>query len=186
MIVECVFVMIHHNLQGIEANLDLVSKHYPGWLVRVYYDLKPGRFFMIIFFNIANIFWIIKVVVAISWISSESETMKSLCQLACNQPSLDICHVSKTINIVINITIIIVIVTIIVFIVIIIIIRKENELEIEGAFYPIKWRHLQSVCYELEVLPCPRSSGAQFDDDDDDDDVFADLNSLIRNERQNH
>lgn len=50
--------------QGIEANLDLVSKHYPGWLVRVYYDLKP-----------------------------ESETMKSLCQLACNQPSLDICHV---------------------------------------------------------------------------------------------
>jgi len=50
--------------QGIEANLNLVSKHYPGWLVRVYYDLTP-----------------------------DSETMKSLCQLACNQPSLDICHV---------------------------------------------------------------------------------------------
>ena len=30
------------NLQGIEANLNLVSKHYPGWLVRVYYDLTPG------------------------------------------------------------------------------------------------------------------------------------------------
>ena len=95
--------------------------------------------------------------------------MKSLCQLACNQPSLDICHVSKTINLVI--------VTIIVIIAIIIIIRKDNELETEGAFDPIQWRHFQSVCNELEVLPCPGSSGAQFDDDDDD--VSADLNSLI-------
>ena len=109
-----------NNLQGIEANVDLVSKHYPGWLVRVYYDLKPGRFFIMIFFDITKI--LVKVVVvAISWISSESETMKSLCQLACNQPSLDICHVSKTINIVI----IILIVTIIIIIVIIIIIRRK-------------------------------------------------------------
>lgn len=50
--------------QGIEANLNLVDKHYPGWVVRVYYDLTP-----------------------------DSETMTSLCQLACSRPSLDLCHV---------------------------------------------------------------------------------------------
>ena len=34
----------HHHHQGIEANLNLVDKHYPGWVVRVYYDLTPGNF----------------------------------------------------------------------------------------------------------------------------------------------
>ena len=34
----------HHSHQGIEANLNLVDKHYPGWVVRVYYDLTPGNF----------------------------------------------------------------------------------------------------------------------------------------------
>ena len=34
----------HHPPQGIEANLNLVDKHYPGWVVRVYYDLTPGNF----------------------------------------------------------------------------------------------------------------------------------------------
>ena len=54
--------MIH--LQGIEENLALVPVHYPGWTIRVYYDLE-----------------------------AEDPVLRNLCDLACNNPSLDICYV---------------------------------------------------------------------------------------------
>ena len=51
-------------IQGIADNLDLVPRHYPGWVIRVYYDLEP-----------------------------EDPELRRLCDLACSNPSLDICHV---------------------------------------------------------------------------------------------
>ena len=51
-------------IQGIADNLDLVPRHYPGWIIRVYYDLEP-----------------------------EDPELRRLCDLACSNPSLDICHV---------------------------------------------------------------------------------------------
>ena len=51
-------------IQGIADNLDLVPRHYPGWTIRVYYDLEP-----------------------------EDPELRRLCDLACSNPSLDICHV---------------------------------------------------------------------------------------------
>ena len=51
-------------IQGIADNLDLVPRHYPGWTIRVYYDLEP-----------------------------EDPELRRLCDLACANPSLDICHV---------------------------------------------------------------------------------------------
>ena len=49
--------------QGIADNLDLLPRHYPGWIIRVYYDLEP-----------------------------DDPEMRLLCDLACRNPSLDICH----------------------------------------------------------------------------------------------
>ena len=50
--------------QGIADNLDLMPHHYPGWIIRVYYDLEP-----------------------------DDPELRLLCDLACSNPSLDICHV---------------------------------------------------------------------------------------------
>ena len=51
-------------IQGIADNLELLPRHYPGWIIRVYYDLEP-----------------------------DDPELKLLCDLACSAPSLDICHV---------------------------------------------------------------------------------------------
>ena len=51
-------------MEGIEENLALVPAHYPGWLVRVYYDLAAG-----------------------------DPTLDRLCRLACANPALDLCYV---------------------------------------------------------------------------------------------
>ena len=51
-------------IQGIADNLDLMPHHYPGWIIRVYYDLEP-----------------------------DDPELRLLCDLACSNPSLDICHV---------------------------------------------------------------------------------------------
>ena len=51
-------------IQGIADNLDLMPQHYPGWIIRVYYDLEP-----------------------------DDPELRLLCDLACSNPSLDICHV---------------------------------------------------------------------------------------------
>lgn len=50
--------------QGIADNLDLLPHHYPSWIIRVYYDLEP-----------------------------DDPELRLLCDLACSNPSLDICHV---------------------------------------------------------------------------------------------
>jgi len=50
--------------QGIKENLLLLPKHYPGWIIRVYYDLPTGH-----------------------------PTLSDLCTLACGNPSLDLCYV---------------------------------------------------------------------------------------------
>ena len=51
-------------LQGIADNLLLLPQHYPGWIMRVYYDLPPGH-----------------------------PVLADLCSLACASPGLDLCHV---------------------------------------------------------------------------------------------
>ena len=50
--------------QGIEDNLRLLPRHYPGWTIRVYYDLEQ-----------------------------EDPVLTSLCELTCANPNIDICHV---------------------------------------------------------------------------------------------
>lgn len=50
--------------EGIEGNLELMSKYYPGWIMRIYFDLD------------------IKLPV-----------LKKLCDLVCSNDQLDICHV---------------------------------------------------------------------------------------------
>jgi len=50
--------------QGIKENLELLPKHYPGWIIRVYYDLPLGH-----------------------------PVLSDLCSLACNNTNLDICYV---------------------------------------------------------------------------------------------
>ena len=50
--------------QGIEENLALLPLHYPGWTIRVYYDLEH-----------------------------DDPVLSSLCGLACSNPGLDICYV---------------------------------------------------------------------------------------------
>ena len=51
---------------GIKGNLDLMEKYYPGWTMRLYFDLPP-----------------------------ESGMMKTLCKYACDNPTLDLCHAGK-------------------------------------------------------------------------------------------
>ena len=52
--------------EGIKSNLNLMPKFYPGWIMRVYYNLD-GR----------------------------PEMLQELCQLACQNDQLDICDAGK-------------------------------------------------------------------------------------------
>ena len=52
--------------EGIKANLDLMPRLYPGWVMRVYYNLD-GR----------------------------PEMLRDLCDLACHNEQLDICDAGK-------------------------------------------------------------------------------------------
>jgi hypothetical protein len=45
-------------------NLELMPKFYPGWVLRLYYDLKPGH-----------------------------RLMSDLCRVACANPNIDLCYV---------------------------------------------------------------------------------------------
>ena len=53
-------------LKGIEENLELMGEFYPGWTVRVYFDLEPGSYLH-----------------------------QDLCRLACSNPALDMCYVRR-------------------------------------------------------------------------------------------
>ena len=53
-------------MEGIKENLDLMPKYYPGWIMRVYFDLDPKH-----------------------------PVLKDLCLLACSNDQLDICHAGK-------------------------------------------------------------------------------------------
>ena len=48
---------------GIKENVDLLRKFYPGWTMRVYYQVNEYQ----------------------------GEVMKKLCELVCSEPELDIC-----------------------------------------------------------------------------------------------
>ena len=48
---------------GIKENLDLMRKFYPGWTMRVYYQVNEYQ----------------------------GQVMKNLCELVCSEPELDIC-----------------------------------------------------------------------------------------------
>ena len=48
---------------GIKENLDLMRKFYPGWTMRVYYQVNEYQ----------------------------GDVMKKLCEIACSEPELDIC-----------------------------------------------------------------------------------------------
>jgi hypothetical protein len=48
--------------EGIIGNLELMPKYYPGWIMRLYYDLDKT-----------------------------DPVLKDLCKLACNDPNIDIC-----------------------------------------------------------------------------------------------
>ena len=50
-------------LAGIKGNLDLMEEFYPGWIMRLYFDLEP-----------------------------ENPLMNDLCDMACNNTALDLCH----------------------------------------------------------------------------------------------
>lgn len=52
--------------EGIEANLDLMPKYYPGWQMRIYFDLDE-----------------------------RDPILKDLCDLSCKNPILDLCHAGK-------------------------------------------------------------------------------------------
>ena len=52
--------------EGIRANLNELPKHYPDWTLRLYYDLPKDHYLM-----------------------------KELCDLACNDPNLDLCYVEQ-------------------------------------------------------------------------------------------
>ena len=52
--------------QGIKDNLALVPKYYKGWTVRLYYDLPE-----------------------------EDDRLKDLCEVACNDPNIDLCYVRQ-------------------------------------------------------------------------------------------
>ncbi len=47
-------------------NVNLIPELYPGWTVRVYYDLEPG-----------------------------SSLLQDLCKFACANPNLDLCYVRQ-------------------------------------------------------------------------------------------
>jgi len=51
--------------QGIEENLKLMARYYPGWSMRLYYDLD-----------------------------AQGKQMQNICQLACQNPELDLCNAS--------------------------------------------------------------------------------------------
>lgn len=51
--------------EGIRGNLDLMAKFYPNWIMRVYFDLAP-----------------------------DDPVLTDLCELACENEILDICHVA--------------------------------------------------------------------------------------------
>ena len=51
---------------GIKENLDLMRKLYPGWTMRVYYQVNEYQ----------------------------ADVMKKLCELACSEPELDICDIN--------------------------------------------------------------------------------------------
>ncbi len=53
--------------QGIRENLELIKKHYPGWVMRLYYDLQ----------------------------SEESPVLDELCQISCSEPMFDACDASR-------------------------------------------------------------------------------------------
>eukprot|EP00095_Tigriopus_kingsejongensis_P005425 maker-scaffold576_size132709-snap-gene-0.17 protein:Tk05425 transcript:maker-scaffold576_size132709-snap-gene-0.17-mRNA-1 annotation:"hypothetical protein DAPPUDRAFT_96285" len=53
-------------LQGIQDNLELIQKYYPGYVMRLYHNLSP-----------------------------ESPVMESLCHLTCHEPMLDLCDISQ-------------------------------------------------------------------------------------------
>ena len=52
--------------QGIQANLDLMLKYYPGWRMRLYFDLEEN-----------------------------DPNMEKLCDLACNYDILDLCYAGQ-------------------------------------------------------------------------------------------
>lgn len=52
--------------EGIKGNLKLMPKYYPGWTMRVYFDLNKG-----------------------------DAILNDLCDLACENPILDICHAGE-------------------------------------------------------------------------------------------
>ena len=52
--------------EGIRGNLELMPKYYPGWIMRIYFDLDPKH-----------------------------PVLQDLCDLACNNEQLDICHAGK-------------------------------------------------------------------------------------------
>ena len=52
--------------EGIVGNLKLMPKYYPGWIMRVYYDMDAAH-----------------------------PVLKDLCNLACNNELLDICYVAQ-------------------------------------------------------------------------------------------
>ena len=52
--------------EGIEANLELMPKYYPGWQMRIYFDLDE-----------------------------KDPILKDLCDLSCKNPILDLCHAGK-------------------------------------------------------------------------------------------
>lgn len=51
---------------GIVENLSALPQYYPGWTMRLYYDLSPG-----------------------------DPLLTDLCSLACRSPSLDLCYVRE-------------------------------------------------------------------------------------------
>ena len=52
-------------MQGIQGNLELMKRFYPGWVMRLYYETRDEL----------------------------SEDFSQLCSLACSDPWLDLCNV---------------------------------------------------------------------------------------------
>ena len=51
---------------GLEANLKLLPKHYPGWIIRLYHDIEE-----------------------------DDPLMGTLCEYACRYPDLDLCDIKN-------------------------------------------------------------------------------------------
>lgn len=52
--------------EGVRGNLELMRKYFPEWIMRIYFDLEPG-----------------------------DPVLKELCNLACHNDVLDLCHARK-------------------------------------------------------------------------------------------